>query len=300
MKRRFSILDVFSNKPMAGNQLAVVYDSEGLDEKTMQQVAAQFGFSETVFLAPAQDANHSASVRIFTPVNELPFAGHPTVGSAIAVARERGMQEAGQGIVVLEEKVGPVRCGVRFEGDDAYAEFDLPILPKRSLPPRSKEAVAAALGLAVDDLGFENHVLSMFDGGVPYDLVPVKNLDAVTRAMPNVTVWREAFGDHSHNCAYVYCRETVGHDHHFHARMFGPDAGIFEDAATGSAAASFSGAIALFDDLPDGLHNFQIEQGMEMGRPSLIHLEIEMTNGDMTGGRIGGDAVEFASGTLEI
>ncbi|MEL7230487.1 MAG: PhzF family phenazine biosynthesis protein, partial [Pseudomonadota bacterium] len=223
-----------------------------------------------------------------------------TVGSAIAVARANGMDAVGQGIVVLEEKVGPVRCGVRFDESGAYAEFDLPVLPTRHLPPRSKEAVAAALSLTEADLGFENHVLSMFDGGVPYDLVPVANLEAVGRAMPQMSLWREAFGDHQHNCAFVYCRETVGHGNQFHARMFGPDSGIFEDPATGSAVASFAGAVALFDDLPDGGHTVRVEQGMEMGRPSLITLELEMKDGDLVGGRIGGHAVTFATGEITV
>ena len=299
MQRRFSIFDVFTDTPMAGNQLAVVYESEGLDTNAMQQIASEFGFSETVFLGPAKDPNHSANVRIFAPLFELPFAGHPTVGAAIAVARERGMDAIGQGIVVLEEKVGPVRCGVRFENGSAYAEFDLPVLAKPVQVIRTKEAVAAALNLEVTELGFENHVLSYFDGGIGYDLVPVRNLASVGRAIPQLNLWQGGFGDHQDNCAFVYCRETVGHENHFHARMFGPETGIFEDPATGSAVASFAGAIAQFDELPDGWHVFHIEQGIEMGRPSLITLELEMDGGEITGGRIGGNAVEFARGSIE-
>ena len=109
MQRRFAIYDVFSDKAMAGNQLGVVFDCEGLETEQMQAIAREFNFSETVFLMPPEDANHSARMRIFVPNNELPFAGHPTVGGAIAVAREKGLEAVGQGIIVLEENVGPVK-----------------------------------------------------------------------------------------------------------------------------------------------------------------------------------------------
>ena len=299
MSLRFSILDVFTEQKMGGNQLAVVYESNGLSLEAMQDIAAEFGFSETVFLSSPENSAHSARVRIFTPKNELPFAGHPTVGAAIAVAREEGMDEVGQGMVVLEENVGPVRCGVRFTDDRAFAEFDLPVVAQQHVPFGDKEKVALALGLDAEDIGFENHTLSSFNGGLPYELVPVKNLACAEKANPNMAYWRDAFGTHSHNSAYVYCRDTIGHDVHFHTRMFAPDAGIPEDPATGSAVASLAGAIALFDALSDGTHGFRIEQGMEMGRPSLINLDIEMEQGKMVAGRIGGAVALFATGHLQ-
>ncbi|MEM9734619.1 MAG: PhzF family phenazine biosynthesis protein [Pseudomonadota bacterium] len=297
---KFEILDVFTDQSRAGNQLAVVHGADGLDQETMQSVAREFGFSETVFLCAAESEAHSAAIRIFTPGNELPFAGHPTVGAALAVARAQGMDTVGHGIVVLEEKVGPVRCGVRFDDSGAYAEFDLPALAERFVPPGSKEDVALALGLTEQELGFENHVLSQFDAGLPYTLVPVRDLMVAAKARPVMAHWHKAFGDHSHNSAFVYCRETVAQDNQFHARMFAPDAGIPEDPATGSAVASFAGAVALFDGLPDGPHTVRVEQGMEMGRPSLITLELDMKDGAQVGGRIGGHAVTFATGEISI
>lgn len=301
MQRRFLILDVFTDAPMSGNQLAVVFDVEGLSGDAMQAIAREFGFSETTFISAADNPVHSAKVRIFTPANELPFAGHPTVGTAIAIAMEgeHPLDETGQGLIVLEEGVGPVRCGVMLGDGASYAQFDLPRVSKRLVPAGTKEDVAAALSLDVADIGFENHVHANFDGGVPYDLVPVKDLAAAARAKPDMTHWRKAFGTHDHNCAFVYCRETLGHDNQFHARMFAPDSGIDEDPATGSAVAAFAGAVALFDKLPDGWHEMRVEQGIEMGRPSQISLEIEMAGKKMVGGRIGGHAVIFAQGTLE-
>ncbi len=300
--RRFAILDVFTDQPLAGNQLAVVLDGEGLDDGRMQAIAAEFGFSETTFLRPAMNPGHSAAVRIFTPRNELPFAGHPTVGSAIVAALENGMDEVGQGIVVLEEQVGPIRCAVSFAEEQPFAEFDLPIVAKPVESEATNEAAAAALGLSVADIGFENHTITAFNGGVPYTLVPVRTLAIAQQAEPtgDKDLWRAAFGTGGHNCAYVYCRETVNADSDFHARMFGPDVGILEDPATGSAAASFAGAIMAFDQPVDGLHSVTIEQGIEMGRPSFIRLEMDVENGAMTGGRIGGQAVVVARGRLLV
>ena len=300
MKRRFRIYDVFTDTPMTGNQLGVVMDCDGLDTAAMQSIAREFNFSETVFLMPPEDEKHTARMRIFVPNNELPFAGHPTVGGAVAIALEKGIDAAGQGIVILEENVGPVRCAVRFDGAQPYAEFDLPILAKEIDGPSDKEAIAAALSLSPHDIGFENHVISNFDGGLPYTLVPVKNMAAVADAKPILGVWNEGFGVHHHNSAFVYCRETVGHENQFHSRMFAPDAGIPEDPATGSAVASLAGAIVKFDQPSDGLTTHKIEQGMEMGRASLITLEVDMVDGKFSSGRIGGYASKFAEGVLEV
>ncbi len=300
--RRFALLDVFTDEPLSGNQLAVVLDSEGLDDERMQAIAAEFGFSETTFLHPAMNPGQTAALRIFTPRNELPFAGHPTVGSAIVAALENGMDAVGQGIVVLEEQVGPVRCAVSLSDAQPFAEFELPVLATRVDSATTNEAAAAALGLDLADIGFENHTISAFDGGVPYTLVPVRTLACAQKAVPtaDMDLWRSAFGTGGHNCAYVYCRETVNAASDFHARMFGPDVGIIEDSATGSAVASFAGAVVAFDEPMDGTHSLVVEQGLEMGRPSSIRLELDVENGAMVGGRIGGQAVVVARGRLTV
>lgn len=299
MQRRFSIFDVFTDHSLAGNQLGVVYDCEGLDTKAMQSIAREFNFPETVFVLPPQQDVHSAKLRIFTPASELPFAGHPTVGAAIAVAKRDGMEALGQGLVVLEEGVGPVRCAVRFDDTGAFAEFDLPVIAKPANTSPADETLANALNLEPGDIGFENHRPSIYDGGLAYQLVPVRDLEAIARAKPNASVWEEVFNERSGWSAYVYCRETVNHEAHFHARMFAPQAGIPEDPATGSAVASLVGAIAEFDAPSDGPHRVVIEQGIEMGRPSRIHLELDLDAGQVTSGRIGGHAVLFAEGALE-
>ncbi len=299
MSRRYAVLDVFTDRPLAGNQLAVVLDSAGLGDARMQAIAAEFNLSETVFVFPAAKPVHSAAIRIFTPARELPFAGHPTVGTAVLLGLERAASGIGNGqmVLVLEEKVGPVRCGVTLRSDDlGHAIFDLPILPAEGAAPPDKDALAAALGLMSGEIGFENHQATIFDAGVSYTFVPVRDLAAIGKAKANHSAWRAAFGQGGP--AFLYCREVTESVRSFHARMFAPELGITEDPATGSAVAALAGVIAKFDQPPGGGHRYVIEQGFEMGRPSLIGLEIDMDGGAVAAARIGGEAVVVARGTF--
>jgi trans-2,3-dihydro-3-hydroxyanthranilate isomerase len=298
MARRYKIFDVFTERPLAGNPLAVVLEADGLDGAAMQAIAREFNLSETVFVLKSENPAHSARLRIFTPVRELPFAGHPTVGAAICLARERfdgpGEHDA---VIVLEEGVGPVRCGVKLSGDGGFAEFDCPRLPARAGEPASKAVIAAALGLAPAEIGFENHFPTAWSAGNPFDFVPVRNMAVLAKAEPNRSEWGQAFKTGK---AFLYTRETEGHDHSFRARMFAPAVGIEEDPATGSAVAAFAGPVHEFDDPPDGDHAAMIEQGYEMGRPSLIRLEMTVEGGALAAVRIGGHGVKTAEGVLTL
>ncbi|MBO0343650.1 PhzF family phenazine biosynthesis protein [Roseibium limicola] len=303
MGRRYAILDVFTNKKLTGNPLAVVLDAEGLSDEQMQAITREFNLSETVFVLPTDNPGHSANIRIFTPGRELPFAGHPTVGTAILLAMERFGEITGEqdSMVVLKEKIGAVRCGVVLKENAAgFAEFDLPQLPRPAGPAENRDTIAAALGLEPTDIGFENHAPSCYEAGVPFVFVPVRDLDALSRAKPNMTQWKKAFREATSEDAFVYCRETRVHDSGFHARMFAPTMGIPEDPATGSAVGAFAGAIHYFDDLPNGTHFIRIEQGYVMGRPSLIDLEIDIEARKMHAVRIGGQATVVARGELYI
>jgi trans-2,3-dihydro-3-hydroxyanthranilate isomerase len=200
-------------------------------------------------------------------------------------------------LIVLEEEVGIVRCGVTFSNSVGFAEFNCPKLPERAGKPPEREFIAAALSLAPAEIGFENHVPTTWSAGVPFHFVPVQNLAVIGKAAPYAPAWRPAFGTGS---AFVYTRETQGYDHSFHARMFAPEMGIDEDPATGGAVAALAGAVHEFDALPDGEHAAIIEQGYEMGRPSLIRLEMMVGGGQLTLVRIGGHAVPIMSGTLDI
>ncbi len=298
---RYIVLDVFSSVPLAGNQLAVVLDADHLDAPRMQSIAREFNLSETVFVMKPERPVHSARIRIFTPTTELPFAGHPTVGCAVCLAVERSGGTGGQEmVIVLEETVGPVRCGVFLK--DArlgHATFDVPRRPEAVAHAFDREAIAEALCLMPAEVGFENHEPSAFGAGVQYSFVPVRDLQVIARAAPNPAAWKRAFPAAA-AAVYVYCRETMGVGNQFHARMFAPEIGITEDPATGSAAAAFPGVIQRFDGLTTGLHRMVIEQGYEMKRPSLIVVEAEFESGAISATRIGGDAVIVAEGNLRV
>ena len=298
MPHRYQVLDVFTDEKLAGNQLAVVHDAGDISDAAMQKIALEFNLSETVFVLPPENPVHSAKIRIFTPGRELPFAGHPTIGAAVALATSRfagtGQSDA---VIVLEENVGPVRCGVVLDGDAPFATFDCPKLPEVVGEPPAPEAVSAATGLSPGEMMFENHRPSRWSAGVPYTFVPVLDRRALGRVGAAQPAWRDAFGGDG---VYFYSRDPVGHEHQFRARMLAPEIGIAEDPATGSAAAAFAGAIYEFDALPDGEHVVLIEQGFEMGRPSIIRLEIVVSKGVVENVRIGGHAVHIAEGTLAV
>ncbi|WP_105431702.1 PhzF family phenazine biosynthesis protein [Neorhizobium sp. T6_25] len=309
MARRYSIYDVFTDRRLAGNPLAVILDGDDLADDKMQAIAREMNLSETVFVQSSANAAYAARLRIFTPGKELPFAGHPTVGTAVALAElnHRSGPAAGQPdmdlVCVLEENVGPVRCAVRLRaGEAGFAEFDLPRKPVQIELPLDRQGLADALSVKSTDIGFENHVASIWSAGVPFLMIPLHNLATVQNLEFDTALWEKAapFVEGALASAYVYCRSGVNHQAKFHARMFSPDMGISEDPATGAAVAALSGAIRHFDALPDGHHPVLVEQGVEMGRPSLIHLHIDVKEGEIARARIGGQAIKVAEGTLYL
>ena len=302
MPRRYAILDVFTDRPLVGNPLAVVLDGDGLDDGQMQAIAREFNLSETVFVKPPENPAHSARIRIFTPARELPFAGHPTVGTAVLLALKGASENPAlhETMLVLEENVGPVRCGAFLKGQSTgRAIFDLPREAAEVGQAADREAIANALSLLPVEIGFENHEPAVFSAGVAYSFVPVRDLSAIGKAKPNLVAWQEGFSGEA-AASFVYCRETIAAGRHFHGRMFAPTVGTHEDPATGSAVAALTGVIMRFDRPPSGSHHFVIEQGFEMGRPSLIGLEIDLAGDRIEAARIGGDAVVVAEGILAI
>ena len=297
MRRRYVTLDVFTTRRLAGNPLAVVLEPDGLDAATMQAVAREFNLPETVFVFAPEEKAHRARLRIFTPHRELPFAGHPTVGTAVLLGRlDSG---AGARALVLEERIGPVTCTVEPKGEGGSARFILPREPERIEPIADAAEIAAALGLTLDDLGFDRFAPEKWTAGNPFTFVPVRGLEPIGRARPDMAKWDELFGADDPVGAYLFCREVVEKGSSFHARMFAPGVGIYEDPATGSAAAAFAGLLAASRTFAEGEHTVVIEQGYEMGRPSLIRLMLTMRKGKLAAASIGGDAVVVSEGTIE-
>jgi len=298
MTRRFFVLDVFTNEPLTGNPLAVVIDAEGLDDAAMLKIAREFNLSETVFVLPARNPVNTARIRIFTPVMELSFAGHPTVGAAVLLASLRAPELAGGRdlTVVLEEEVGDVHCTVRLERRGAsFAYFVLPRLPEK-LGEADARALADALSLDENDIGFDGHRPVVWSAGTPFCFVPVSGLDAIARATPDAQKLTAASA--GGRGAFLYTRETRDPASAVHARMFSAMMPGLEDPATGGAAAAFAGVAHAFEAPEDGEHALVIEQGFEMGRPSLITLGMSVHDGALVAATIGGHSVRISEGTL--
>jgi trans-2,3-dihydro-3-hydroxyanthranilate isomerase len=296
MRRRFVTLDVFTQTRFAGNPLAVVLESDGLEKADMQAIAREFNLAETVFVMQPSNQRHRALLRIFTPAAELPFAGHPTVGTAVLLGCMSGYN-LGLHEMVLEEAVGPVHCSVESQARErGHASFTLPRLPEQTGAVVTAQEAAAALNLKDDEIGFG--VPSRWSAGVPAHFVPVRDLEAIGRAAPGAT-FETVFGREGRAVVYLYCGDTAEPGHHFHARMFAPGLGIREDPATGAAAAAFAGVVMETAHPADGEHRFVIEQGYEMGRPSQIELGMVIEGGMLTRATIGGGAIIVSDGHIE-
>jgi trans-2,3-dihydro-3-hydroxyanthranilate isomerase len=297
MQRRFYTLDVFTEERFAGNPLAVVQDGDGLDARCMQAIAREFNLPETVFVLPAADPAHTARLRIFTPAMELPFAGHPTVGCAVLLGLLSIPAEPQA--LILEEQIGIVRCYVTPRGHElAHARFEVPVLPRKLAWEPDPSAVAAALSIAPNDIDAASFKLEKWSAGVDMFMIAVNGPGVLSRVRPDTSRWENAFGAAGPRAAYVFCPQAALPAKNFRARMFAPLLGIPEDPATGAAAAAFAGVLAVHGGLGSGSHEIVIEQGQEMGRPSVIHLEMRLDRSQLLLCAIAGHAVIVTQGTL--
>lgn len=300
MKLHYHILDVFTDKAFTGNGLAVVLDADGLTDTQMQCIAREFNQSETIFVQRPVDPAHTAKVRIFMPRGELPFAGHPTIGCAILLASLKYKTGCSfQTEILLEEKAGVVPVRVSRIGGPARAVLTAPKLPKRAQNAPSSASIGHGIGLKEEEIGFARHVPGVVDAGSPILFVPVASLDALARARVMEPHWSKMLGEASTFAAYIYTPGPTGSDT-FRSRLYAPAEGIHEDPATGMAAAALPGQIHLCEKLNDGTYRWQIEQGVEMGRPSSLTAETEIRNGTIEVVRVGGQAVSIAQGILEF
>lgn len=281
MARSYIIADVFTERAYGGNPLAVLPDAGGLSDAQMQAIAREFNLSETTFVTPGS-APGRFRVRIFTPGAELPFAGHPIVGTAVVLqSLGRVTSEA-----VFELKVGPVRVEI----GDGRAVFFRDGAPEVRAPRVMADELAAMIGVpGLAGPAFEAGY------GTAFLFLPLADRAAVAGARLRLELWQAAEDRLWGHGAYVYAmtgaRDGVTH---VHARLFAPDLGVGEDPATGSAAAGLVGALAG----PEGVHLVAITQGVEMGRPSLIHATATRAAGHVQGISIGGGAVVVGEGRL--
>ena len=291
----FETFDVFTDTVFSGNPLAVVSDGRRLSTHEMMQITREFNLSETTFILPPENPAHTARVRIFTLGYEMPFAGHPTVGTAIAIARARDLT----GELILELNAGLFKVLVERRGDSWFAEFLNPNLPQEIGDAPQPDKLEAALSLPAGALDRKGHKPRLIGaGGVNY-IYACGPLDHVRNAKVNSADF-DALGIDEFVGVYLYALTGEAPDANYHARMFAPNAGILEDPATGSAAASLSEQIVRSDTPADGEHRWLIEQGFEMGRPSLIHARVKIEDGAVVSVRIGGNAAPVQRGALTI
>jgi len=272
------IVNVFAESPLAGNPLAVLEDARGLDTSTMQALALQFNLSETTFILPSTGA--TAHVRIFTPTFEMPFAGHPTLGTAHVV---RALRDAGDA-VTLEMKAGVVPVHARGDVWTLTANA-----PKHRASPASRAELAAMLGLAEADMA--DAPALWVDTGSDQLVIPLASVDAVQRAAPRGELLRRHGSSGNRTLAYVFAREG---DHVTCRFFFSKHDAVIEDPGTGSACANLGGwLLATGAPLPQRL---TLDQGAGVGRPCRLGLEVDANRGIHVSGRV----IELGRGTLTL
>lgn len=296
MTHRFVIVDVFTETPFGGNQLAVLPDARGLSDRAMQTLAREFNFAETTFVLPPDDPRHTYRLRIFTPAAEVPFAGHPTVGTAAALAR-LGLIEVpdGRATIVFEEGVGPVEVEIELDGDRTTARLIIHAQVEMPTPAPTHAAAAAALGLreeAVRDAWYAGV-------GVPFCFVHLAGTQQVDRAALDHAAWTAHFKDAPSPDLFMFAGETAPGST-LYARMFAPAFGITEDPATGSASAALVGTLSNRVAATEGSFAWHIDQGVAMGRPSKIEGTSEKQDGRTTTITISGSSVMVAEGTISV
>jgi trans-2,3-dihydro-3-hydroxyanthranilate isomerase len=300
MRARFYTLDVFTDRTFGGNPLAVFPDAAKIPEAALQSIALELNLSETVFVYPPADPKHTRRVRIFTPVYEMPFAGHPTVGCAFALAALGEIPLAGEARIVLEEGVGPVPVLIRGEfKKPVFAQLSVAKLPETGPPPPGRSHLADMLSLDPSDILGGMAAPQAISCGFPFLIVPLRDLDAVRRARVRMDQWDSALKSYWAPDVMVFARDAE-REGVIRARVFVPGQGIIEDPATGSAAAALGGYLAARDSAPSGNFSYIVEQGFEIKRPSIIELEVDKKDGEVTAVRVGGSAVMVSEAMMEV
>jgi trans-2,3-dihydro-3-hydroxyanthranilate isomerase len=299
---RFITADVFTSVRLGGNQLAVIPDARGIPEELLLPITREFNYSETTFVYPAQREGHTRRVRIFTPGGEVPFAGHPTVGTAVVLAALGEIPvNDGDTRIVLEEDVGPVPVVIRaVHAGGGWAQLSAAKMPEVGPPVPSRATLARMLGLNTEDVLATSERPQAVSCGLPFLIVPLASVGAVSRARMQVNRWEETLATAWASMIWVYAADHEGGERHYRARMFAPGINVPEDPATGSAGAAFAGYLAARSRVRGGMLSWTVDQGVEMGRPSRLELEADKVDGEITGIRVGGSAVLVAEGTMTL
>lgn len=298
MKYRFLTCDVFTDVRFGGNPLAVVPNAVGLTDQQMQQIAHEFNFSESSFVFPPKNGN-TKQVRIFTPTTEVPFAGHPNIGTAFVLASTGELGELADNTeIMFEEKAGLVPISVRKLSDGQFVcELKAPE-PLSLGATICAQDVAAALSLSVDDVSTRDHVPQVASVGLPFLVAELASQSALERAKPVLERFENITRQGVTPDIHVYVRSDDEYD--LRTRMFAPFDGVPEDPATGSANCALTAMLAQLDEAPTGRFEWRIAQGVEMGRPSLLEARVRKDDGKVTAVWIAGSCVMFSDGELSV
>jgi trans-2,3-dihydro-3-hydroxyanthranilate isomerase len=298
---RFYTADVFTSQRFGGNPLAVLPDARGLDAAAMRAITREFNLSETVFVFPPEDPAHTRRVRIFTPGAELPFAGHPTVGTGFILAAVGEIPLTGETTrIVLEEGVGPVPVAIRSQdGRPVFSQLSAARMPEYGPPPPPPEDVAAVYGLTPEDLLGGDFGMEAVSCGVPFLFVALRGRDALARIRLDRQRYDQVLAPFWAREAYLFCFEPERAGSDLRARMFAPFMGIVEDPATGAAATALAGYLARHAPSSQPTQRWVVEQGFEMGRPSILEVEMDQAGGQIQAVRVGGASVLVSEGWIE-
>ncbi|MEY4857133.1 MAG: hypothetical protein RLZZ97_1963 [Gemmatimonadota bacterium] len=314
---RFITADVFTSEPFTGNQLAVVFGAEGLATETLQAITREFNYAETTFVFAPEDPSHTRRVRIFTPELEVPFAGHPTIGTAHVLVASGEVPAVGSEMtLVLGENIGPVPVRITLvNGVPVHAQLTTAQVPEERVEVTDLEALASMLSLSASDLVGGAHAPAGVSCGLPFQLIALNSVEAVARARLRTDAWEAVLkgtwaawpmvfamsrdGDAARHAA----REALLPAHvrgcDIRARVFVPGSTVPEDPATGSANACLAGYLAARTPR-DGLLTWEVAQGVEMGRPSRLHIEAHKSGGVIDAVRVGGTTVLVSEGTMAV
>lgn len=299
MRYHYLTVDVFTGRRFGGNQLAVIPDARGLSGAQMQTITREFNFAESTFVLPPASPENDAQVRIFTPGREVPFAGHPNVGTAYVLAmlgQVHGKQV--RDTLRFEEKAGLVSLTIVRDGAGrpVSTEFTAPALLEQGDEVPAAH-VAAACGLDESRIVTTRHTPRCASVGLPFTLAEAPDLETLAMAKPDLAAFDRYFTGLPGDAVFLYVRTS---ETSVQARMFAPLHGVLEDAATGSASAALTGFLAHLNPAADGTFDVAITQGVEMGRPSQIHGSADKTGGAVTAVRVGGPSVPVMEGFIQV
>lgn len=300
-RHQYVLADVFTSERFGGNQLAVFPSAGTIPYDVMPRIARELNLSETVFVLPSRSPAYFARLRILTPQLELPFAGHPTVGTACVLAAIGALElEHDQASIVFEEGVGPVPVLIRRVGDQLAAQFSVPKLPEFGPDPPNSGELAQLLSIPVHTIG-DGHLRPMaVSCGVPFTIIPVRDRHVLAQARVNFTLWETTLSQFWAPHVYVITRDVERVDSMVRARMFAPAMGIVEDPATGGAAPALAGYLLRQSVGLGNPTTFRIEQGFEMGRPSLLDVEVDVVASAAQAIRVGGGCVLVGQGEIYL